>query len=231
MSYPYPPDARAAEDFQLIRAFDNVDFEDHDVLNVAGSAVPAALELGEPVVYTSAVVGTATDPYAFQLGTTAGHIVGFNNNFRFAGWCWNKFGDDFTDYGSPSCLALGRVPIAQRGKHRVRMLASKYIYRPAPAGDLRVKSTALAVAVGDDVVVVDCGAGVMAKYACLLPGDGAETAATNPSTKRYKVTAASANPQVNAAADADEVANLRINTCIVGKVTVVEGNYVEIEFN
>jgi hypothetical protein len=234
MAYPIPPDARAAENFQVIRNFGSVDFEDHVVLNVAGTAVPTALMLGEPVVYTDATVVNAV-PTVWQLGTTAGHIAGFNNTFRYAGWCWNKFASTFEGYGSPSCLNLGMVPIAAKTKHRVRVKMADYFYRPTAAANLRIKSTAGQPLVGDDVVVVDCGVGVAAKYACLLPGTGTETAATNPSTLRYKTTAASANPQVNAAADADEVANIRINQCIVGKIVVADAvfatGYCEIEFN
>jgi hypothetical protein len=219
MAYPVPPDPRAAENFQLIRNFGTVDFEDHAVLNVAGSAVPNALALGEPVVYTGV---NKTVPTVWQLGTTAGHIVGFNNDFRFAGWCWNKFGNDFEDYGSPSCLALGKVPIAKYGKHRVRVLTSQYIALTPAAAAVR---TAAAVTLGQDVVVMDMGAGNQAKYAPLLPRATACTIGTDPSTSRYLVAAGDTHT------DADEALNMRIDAAVVGKIVVVDGNYCEIEFN
>lgn len=213
MSYPIPPDPRAAENFQLIRNFGAVDFEDHAVLNVAGTAVPNALALGEPVVYTGV---NKTEPTVWQLGTTAGHIVGYNNDFKFAGWCWNKYGNDFEDYGSPSCLALGKVPIATKGKHRVRVLTSQYVDTTDPATTGRI---AASVTIGQDVVVMDMGAGNQAKYAPLKPAD---TAGAN---SRYK----RANPAAFVAAE--EALDLRIDNAIVGKIVVVDGNYCEIEFN
>jgi hypothetical protein len=219
MSYPIPPDPRAAENFQLIRNFGAVDFEDHSVLNVAGSAVPNALALGEPVVYTGV---NKTEPTVWQLGTTAGHIVGYNNDFKFAGWCWNKYGNDFEDYGSPSCLALGKVPIASKGKHRVRVLTSEYIALTPAAAGVR---TAAAVTIGQDVVVMDMGAGNHARYAPLLPKATAVRTVVNPSTSRYLVTA------TDTQSDADEALNARIDEAIVGKIVVVDGDYCEIEFN
>lgn len=216
MAYPVPPDPRKEDDFKIIRNFDAIDFEDHSILNVAGTEVPDSLIIGEPVVYTSAT-STLTPPVAYKIGTLAGNIVGLDNDFKFAGWVWCNFDKDPLKSGMPSANAIGRVPVAQRGAHRVRLLKSEYIYQPTSNNAYRYKGASETIAVGDDVVPIDCGATVHAKYACLKPQ-------TVGNTGRYK--AVGTNPTAE-----EEAANNRIDNCVIGKVAVIDGNYIEIEFN
>jgi len=206
MAYPIPPDARATDDFDVVRGWETMDRRDFDYSDtIAGDL---ELALGEPVRFIAGTDGVVK----IDNVAAADYVVGTTTGQRCAGVSWTEYNSVFENGGFPDALSTGKVTVLQ-GKFSCKFNNASNAYF-APVG-AAIFGSILSPVVGLDVVAVYDDSEKLtrgAKYACV----------SSDPLVRY------GNPPGSLAILAAATA---IDNCVIGKVSAISGDYVTVDFN
>ena len=203
MAYPIPPDARATDDFDVVRGWENMDRRDLAFSDTL-SASPLTLALGEPVRFIAGDDGVVK---VDNNGGGADYVVGTLAGERPAGVSWTEYNSVFENGGFPDALSTGKVTVLQ-GKFSCKFNNASNAYF-VPVADAAFASN-ISPAVGLDVVAVFDFSELQAKYACV---------SSDPAVRYGNV-----GGMVTRAEGA-------IDNSVIGKVSEISGNYVTVDFN
>ena len=158
MAYPIPPDARATDDFDVVRGWETMDRRDFDYSDtIAGDL---ELAIGEPLKFKAGVDGVLKID---EDAVGADYIVGTTVGQTTAGVSWTEYNSVFENGGFPDALSTGKVTVLQ-GKFSCKFNNASNAYFMAAGAFAGI--TLVTATVGVDVVAVyDHGVG--AKYGCL----------------------------------------------------------------